>query len=217
MKTVLPFETPEEWAHAIPTVCAHLRGGGLLAYPTETVYGLGSRVTDRDIERLAALKGRSKRRPFIILIADLQMAVDRALIIPDAGKALAERFWPGPLTLVLRGGADLPVRLRGSEEGIAVRQSGHAGVTALVRALDEPITSSSANRRGKSVVPNVGGMLDIFASAVAAGTLMVLDGGRLENAVPSTVVDCTRSVPRMIREGAIPRAAVETVTGGLAS
>src|SRR5216117_1847463 len=98
----LPFQSDAEVGMAIPKVVAHLRGGGLLAYPTETVYGLGSRALEADVAALAALKGRTARKPFLLLISDRSMAEAQGLAFNASADALARAFWPGPLTLTHR-------------------------------------------------------------------------------------------------------------------
>src|SRR5690606_23649382 len=101
-------------------------------------------------------------------------------------------FWPGPLTLVLRGGEGrLPERLRGVEGGIAVRWTAHAALADLVEALGMPITSTSANRPGGPPAPGAEAIVGLFPEAVASGALLVVDGGVLGNVLPSTLVDCT--------------------------
>lgn len=215
--TVLPFQERDDVERAIPVVRAHLESGGLLAYPTETVYGLGSRPVAEDVAALAALKGRQEGKPFLLLISGLAMANRCGLVFTPAARALSESFWPGPLTLVLPGGEGvLPDALRGAEGGIAVRWTSHRDVARLVEALDYPITSTSANRRGQRPAPGAAGVRDAFADAVEGGGLLVLDGGVLGHVPSSTLVDCTGPVPRLIREGAIPRAELRGRVGGLA-
>lgn len=203
--TTLPFRTTADYASAGPKVAAHFAHGGLLAYPTETVYGLGSRAIAEDVAALARLKGRPPRKPFLLLVSSRSMAESAGLTFNPAAHALAEAFWPGPLTLVLPGGIGLPPVLRGPEGGIAVRWTSHAGMAALIATLGEPITSTSANRPGGPTAPGVGAIEESFRDAIAHGTLLVLDGGTLGNVPPSTLIDCTQRVPRLVREGAIPR------------
>jgi len=125
----VPFQSDSEIATAIPQVVKHLGNGGLLAYPTETVYGLGSRAVQADVAALAALKGRSASKPFLLLISDRGMAEAHGLAFNASADALARAFWPGPLTLVLPGGSGrLPDLLRGPEGGIAVRWTSHQGI-----------------------------------------------------------------------------------------
>ncbi|HEY6110825.1 MAG TPA: L-threonylcarbamoyladenylate synthase, partial [Gemmatimonadales bacterium] len=190
--TAVPFVTLADARAAFPRVRAHLRAGGLLAYPTETVYGLGSRPVDPDLRTLAALKGRAAGKPFLLLVASREMAEAQGLAMNESARALARAFWPGPLTLVLPGGSGrLPDLLRGPEGGIAVRWTSHAGVALLVGELGEPLTSTSANLPGAPPAPGADAILRDFAPAVADGSLLVLDGGVLGNQPPSTVVDCT--------------------------
>ncbi len=214
--TVLPFLSPDDRTAAQPAVAAHLRGGGLLAYPTETVYGLGSRASAQDVDALSALKGRPRGKPFLLLIASRTMAERAGLQFLPAAHALAEAFWPGPLTLILPGGHRLPDSLRGPEGGIAVRWTSHEGIAALIAFLGEPLTSTSANRPGGPTAPGVGAILHTFRTAVDAGRLLVLDGGVLGNVPPSTVLDCTTQIPRLVRDGAIPRSELQARVGSLA-
>ncbi|HTH63865.1 MAG TPA: L-threonylcarbamoyladenylate synthase [Gemmatimonadales bacterium] len=216
MKAV-PFTTPAEAAVAIPDIVRHLRAGGLLAYPTETVYGLGSRPLSPDVRALAALKGRAAGKPFLLLVSSREMAEAQGLAFTESARALARAFWPGPLTLVLPGGGGrLPDLLRGPEGGIAVRWTSHPLIVALVAELDEPLTSTSANLPGSAPAPGAEAVLRDFRDAVAAGQLMVLDGGVLGNRPPSTVVDCTGSAPRVIRQGAVSLAELRAGAGMLA-
>lgn len=214
--TVLPFVTRDDHAAAGPLVRQHLSGGGLLAYPTETVYGLGSRPLSDDVVALARLKGRPAQKPFLLLVASRTMATDRGLVFTRAADSLADAFWPGPLTLILPGGVALPDSLRGPELGIAVRWTSHEGMSALIAELGEPLTSTSANRPGGPTAPGVGAILAVFGAAVERGHLLVLDGGVLGNVPPSTLVDCTDEVPRLVREGAIPRRELHLAAGSLA-
>lgn len=214
--SVLPFLTPADREAALPTLQEHLGRGGLLAYPTETVYGLGSRARAADVAALAGLKGRAPGKPFLLLVASRQMAEDTGLRFSAAANALAEAFWPGPLTLILSGTGALPDALRGPEGGFAVRWTSHTGMAWSIAALGEPLTSTSANRPGGPTAPGVGAIREAFAEAEAAGTLLILDGGVLGNVPPSTIVDCTSSVPRLVREGALPRGELQARVGSLA-
>ena len=213
---ILPF-TGVDVAATVPKAVAHVRKGGLLGYPTETVYGLGGRVTEEAVSGLARLKGRPEGKPFLVLVSSLQMAEQLGLLFNDAARAMARAFWPGPLTLALPStGTRLPLQLRGPEGGVAVRHTSHPAVAELIRALGEPLTSTSANRPGTPPAPGADRLAEAFADAVAAGSLLVLDGGVLGNVPPSTLVDCTLAAPRLVREGAIPRAELRRAVGRLA-
>ncbi len=185
----LPFRTETEVAAALGPAVAHLRAGGLLAYPTETVYGLGSRARKDEVRALAELKGRRADKPFLLLVSSREMAEAYGLAFNASAAALARAFWPGPLTLVLPGGGGrLPDTLRGPEGGIAVRWTSHPHVARLVAALGEPLTSTSANRPGGPTAPGPDAIVREFTAAVDAGRLLVLDGGVLGNRPPSTVL-----------------------------
>lgn len=213
--TVLAFDTDAAASAAIPTVVKHLATGGLLAYPTETVYGLGSRARTSDVSALAHLKGRRPDKPFLLLVSGRTMVEAHGLALNAAADALARAFWPGPLTIVLPGGR-LPDALRGPEGGIAVRWTSHANIARLVAAMGEPLTSTSANLPGEAPAPGADAIVRDFSEAVEKGTLLVLDGGVLGNRPPSTVVDCTRPMTRLIRPGAISTAELRRAVGTLA-
>jgi len=213
----LPFQSDSDIATAIPQVVQHLGRGGLLAYPTETVYGLGSRVVQEDVAALAALKGRSATKPFLLLISDRSMAESHGLAFNASADALARAFWPGPLTLVLPGGSGrLPDLLRGPEGGIAVRWTSHHAIARLVAALGSPLTSTSANLPGQPPGPGADAIARDFAPAVKKGQLLVLDGGVLGNRPPSTVVDCTRPQAQIVREGTLSVNELRRAVGRLA-
>ena len=214
---ILPFHDDDEVRAAVPKVERHLTAGGLLAYPTETVYGLGSRAVQADVRALARVKGRREGKAFLLLVASRAMAEAQGLRFTRSAQALTDRFWPGPLTLVLAGGEGrLPDTLRGPEGGIAVRWTSHAGMARLITILGFPVTSTSANRPGEPTAPGPTAILEQFRTDVDAGTLLVLDGGTLGNLPPSTVIDCTESAPRVIREGAIPVEELRSAVGSLA-
>jgi L-threonylcarbamoyladenylate synthase len=213
----VPFQADSELAAAIPQVVKHLGKGGLLAYPTETVYGLGSRALQADVAALAALKGRSARKPFLLLISDRAMAEAQGLAFNASADALARAFWPGPLTLVLPGGSGrLPDLLRGPDGGIAVRWTSHQAIAELVAALGAPLTSTSANLPGQPPGAGAAAIARDFAPAVESGQLLVLDGGVLGNRPPSTVVDCTRPRAQIVREGTLSLHELRRAVGRLA-
>lgn len=214
---ILPFKSGTDVAAAIPAVAAHLEAGRLLAYPTETVYGLGSAPAAPALAALARLKGRRPGKPFLILVSGRRMAEEWGLVFSPSAHTLADAFWPGPLTLVLAGGEGrLPDDLRGPEGGIAARHTSHAGIARLVGALGYPLTSTSANRPGGPPAPGVERLVELFRAEVEAGTLLVLDGGVLGNVPPSTLVDCTQPMPRLVRDGAIPRPELRRAAGRFA-
>lgn len=203
----LPFWSDDEVSAAIRPAIAHLESGGVLGYPTETVYGFGTAVDGQSVETLVEMKSRPPAKPFLLLVDGSAMLDRFDLHLNTAAASLAARHWPGALTLVLPGGdRRLPERLRGPEGGIAVRWTSHMGLRRLIRAYGDPITSTSANRPGVPPAMTAGEITDQWRDAAGRGRLLVLDGGRLVPSAPSTVVDCTGRLPRVIRPGAIPAA-----------
>ena len=214
---ILPLKTRADAEAAAAPVRSHIGNGGMLGYPTETVYGLGSAADALSLERLATLKGRQAGKPFLLLVSSRTMADRSGLVFTPSANALAEAFWPGPLTLVLRGGeGKLPDMLRGPEGGFAVRYTSHVAVVRLIALLDQPLTSTSANRPGQAPAAGAEQIVSLFKDAYDSGDLLVLDGGTLGNVPPSTIVDCTSPQPALIREGALPRAELRRAVGRLA-
>lgn len=204
----VPFWSAADVEAAIAGTIAHLHAQGVLAYPTETLYGFGTAV-DRDaVETLVQLKRRPATKPFLMLVAGSDMIARLGLTMTRDASALAARHWPGPLTLVLPGGENrVPDRLRGPEGGVAVRWTSLTSLQRLIRAYGDAITSTSANLPGQPPAMSASEIVQQWGQAITRGTVRVLDGGRLQPSEPSTVVDCTGSAPRVIRPGAI-RAAV---------
>jgi L-threonylcarbamoyladenylate synthase len=201
----VPFWSGDEIEASLGATIAHLQGGGVLAYPTETLYGFGTAVESDAVEALVQLKERPANKPFLLLIAGSDMLDRLGLTLTRDASSLAARHWPGPVTLVLPGGERrVPARLRGPEGGIAVRWTSHPGLQRLLRAYGDAITSTSANRPRQPPAMSAYEIVQQWPGAIARGQIRVLDGGRLEPSEPSTVVDCLGARPRVIRPGAIP-------------
>lgn len=209
----IPFWSPEEVERSIPGTIQHLQDGLVLAYPTETVYGFGTNTDHAAVESLVSLKQRPPAKPFLVLIAGSDMLERIGVTLTPAASRLAARHWPGPLTLVLPGGERrVAARLRGPEGGIAVRWTSHPNLQRLIRAYGDAITSTSANLPGLPPATAATEIVRQWGSAIMQGTVRVLDGGRLTQSPPSTVVDCMGKRPRVIRPGAISAAVLrETV------
>jgi L-threonylcarbamoyladenylate synthase len=178
-----------------------LRAGGLVAMPTDTVYGVGVALSAHDgLMRLFAAKGRPLDRAVVLLVADLEQAASVGVVSP-AARALAERFWPGGLTLVLEQatGAFLPAVLTAGAKTIGVRLPDHDSPRALARQLG-PLPVTSANLSGHPDTRDAAGVLTQLGRRID----LVLDGGPARGGVPSTVVDCSGELPRVLRPGAIP-------------
>lgn len=204
MMRTLPYAVPGERAAAARSLTAHLRADGIIAYPTETVYGLGCALRPAALERLAAFKGD---RPFLLLVAGPEAVP--GLEWSDAALKLAEAFWPGPLTLALTPGTGVfPPQVVGPDGAVAVRVSPHPAVRDLLTAARGPVTSTSANRPGE---PPARTAAEAAEAAGSLADLLVLDGGALPPALPSTIVRCGPGRVRILREGVIDRETLQEV------
>jgi len=203
----VPFATPAERERAMDAIRRQLDAGGVLAYPTETVYGLGGLPREDALARLAALKRRPPGKPFLLLVRDRSDTA--ALAWSPAAESLAEAFWPGPLTIVLDDRDERwPAGVRDPRGGVAVRVSPHPGVRAILEAAGGPITSTSANLPAEPPARSAEALA--WLAQRPGPTPLVLDGGALAPGQPSTVVDC-RGRPRILRAGAVPEEAVRRV------
>lgn len=181
---------------------AHLRTEGILAYPTETVYGLGGACTAPAVEAVRRTKGRFDDKPLLALVPSLDSV--GSLAWTDAARELASIFWPGSLTLVLRDpGETFPAGVRSASGTVGVRLSPHPIVKRLLEGFDAPVTSTSLNEPGEPPVSSGGRAREVLGRLDADG-VMLLDAGTLPASRPSTVVDCTGPVPVVLREGAVP-------------
>lgn len=178
---------------------AVLKHGGVVAFPTETFYGLGAAALDgRAVRRIFELKGRPETKPLLVLVDSIAMAGTIAEV-GDRARALAARHWPGALTLVLRARPHVPEEVTAGTGTIGVRVSPHRVAQGLVRALGGPLTAPSANPSGLEPPTTAAGVLARFEGAVE----MVLDGGPTPGGEPSTVLDLTVEPPRVLRQGVI--------------
>ncbi len=179
-----------------------LRGGGLVAFPTETVYGLGADATDPDaVARIFAVKGRPADNPLIVHLAD---ATDLTRVVDEVtplARRLAREFWPGPLTVVLDARDELPRITTGGHTTVAVRVPDHPVATALLAEADVPVAAPSANRSGRPSPTTAAHVATDLGDAVDA----ILDGGPCPVGVESTVVDARGDRPVVLREGSVTR------------
>jgi len=205
-----PDATEAERARAMACIdeaVAKLRAGGLVALPTETVYGLGARALDEAaLARVFAAKGRPPSHPLIAHVLDLERAGSVAVELERA-RALAAAFWPGPLTLVLPRDPRAPAALSGGLPTVAVRAPAHPVARALIAALGEPIAAPSANRYQHVSPTEAAHVLRSLGDAVE----LILDGGSASRGIESTVVDLTTSPPRLLRLGPIEAARLRPV------
>ncbi len=187
-----------------------LRAGGLVAFPTETVYGLGADATSSDaMRRLYAVKGRPADHPVIVHVARAELLDDLAVDVGDAARALARAWWPGPLTLVVRRRPGVVVdEATGGRDTVAVRVPAHPVARALLDAFGGGVAAPSANRFGK-VSPTTA---EHVHDDLGADVDLVLDGGRCEVGVESTIVDVIGESPILLRLGGVTQRDVERVT-----
>ncbi|MDQ6712613.1 MAG: L-threonylcarbamoyladenylate synthase [Candidatus Dormibacteraeota bacterium] len=190
---------PADPSH-IAQAAERLRAGAVIAFPTDTLYGVGARAADpAAVARLYQVKRRPSGQPMVLLVRDRDQA-ERFAVVSAAAADLMARFWPGPLTLVL------PARVR-SDDSIAVRAPNHDVALALLTSLGEPMASSSANPAGQS--PPVDA--DQVIAALGDELDLVLDAGPCAIGQPSTILDLSGAEPRILRQGAI--ASAELIRG----
>ena len=185
---------------AIEEAVGVLRGKGVVAFPTDTLYGLGADALCAEaVARVFEVKGRSYDSPLPLLLGSIQDLKRVTTDIPDQAWDLVNRFWPGSLTLILRSSPDLPDLVTGGTGSVAVRMPDHHVPLALIRELGRPITGTSANASGgpdsitaEDVRRSLGEKIDY-----------IVDGGPATAGIPSTILDLTQSRPRLVRTGAI--------------
>ena len=202
---VAPYN-PEPAAIARAADC--LRQGGLVAFPTETVYGLGVHALNRDaVQRLFAAKQRPPTDPLIVHIGSIDWLNSIVSMVPENARLLARRFWPGPLTMVLPRSPDVPDEVTAGLSTVAVRVPSHPVARAIIAAAAIPVAAPSANlfsrpspTQAAHVVNDLGGRIDL-----------IVDGGSTTIGVESTVLDLTRDVPIVLRPGAVTIEALREV------
>lgn len=191
-----------------------IRAGGLVAFPTETVYGLGANAFDAAaVARVFEAKGRPATNPVIVHVSKVEQVDDIASGLPAIARRLAERFWPGPLTLVLPRGPRIPDIVAAGGPTVAVRLPAHPVARALLDASGVPLAGPSANRstclsptRAEHVLRGLSGRID-----------MVIDAGPCPGGIESTVIDVTTSPPTLLRPGLLPLATIQEVVGDVTS
>lgn len=190
-----------------------LRDGGLVAFPTETVYGLGADATNgRAVARIFEAKGRPSFNPLIVHIAEAAAAHDFA-VAPELFAALAKAFWPGPLTLVMRRKASSPISDLVSAGGttIALRVPDGGSASALLRAAGKPLAAPSANRSG-SISPT---RAEHVAASLGERVDLILDGGPCRVGLESTVLNISQATPAILRPGSVTREQIAAVIGAV--
>jgi L-threonylcarbamoyladenylate synthase len=189
---------------------AALERGGLIVYPTETLYGLGADATRAEtVDRLGDLKGRDRDKPVSVLVASRAMLDEIAASISPVAERLVAAFWPGPLTIALPARSGLPARLTAGSGTIAARISSHPIAQKIVSTLGRPLTATSANPGGCPPAGEVESARAYFGARVD----VYVDGGPSAPGPASSVVDCSATPPRLVREGAIALDRIEAAAG----
>jgi len=201
---IIPAEAPDAFQRALET----LQSGGLVAFPTDTVYGVGALAFDSPgVESIYAAKDRPIEKAIPVLIGDVEDLDKVAARVPLMAERLAARFWPGPLTILVPKHSGLPDSVSATDS-VGVRLPDHAVARSLLRAAG-PMAVTSANRSGRPSPSTAGEVLVQLNGRIA----MILDGGKTPGGVPSTLVDCTGAKPVVMREGPISLAQILALTG----
>ena len=183
-----------------------LLAGGVVAYPTDTFYGLGVDPFNREaVNRIFELKGREKNKPLILLISSRVQLETMVKEITPAHSALIHKFWPGPLTLLFKPGSVISENVSAGSNRIGIRQPGNTMTRNLISALGQPITAPSANLSGESPPITAKQVQQSFGNQVD----LIIDGGTCQGGKPSTVVDAVETPVRLVRHGAIAFSEIE--------
>ena len=200
-------------ATVIHSAAQALGAGHLIAFPTETVYGLGADATNPDaVKRIYEVKGRPSDHPLIVHIAAIDQMAQWAIDIPEFAITLARDFWPGPMTLVLKRSAKAKDFITGGQETVALRVPAHPIALSLLQEFNEGIAAPSANRFG-SVSPTTAEAVEEELKDYLSPQDLILDGGQCLVGVESTIIDCTKETPFILRPGAITAEMIEESTG----
>ena len=204
---------PETDKNAIEEAAAILRRGGLLGIPTETVYGLGADGLNEDaVRRIFLAKGRPQDNPLILHVPDAGWLERCCTDIPPAAYALAERFWPGPLTMILPRRDCVPLRTTGGLDTVGVRCPDHTVTRAIIAAADTPVAAPSGNTSGRPSPTCARHMMEDMMGKIDG----IVDGGDCAVGVESTILDLTVQPPRLLRPGGLPLEELEAVLGEVA-
>lgn len=190
----------------ISTIVGTLQRGGVIAYPTDTFYGLGANCfLKKAIQRIYRLKKREPSKPLSALVSNRNMVNSLAVEIPSLFWELTDQFWPGPLTFVLKASSGLPEEMLGPGGSVGIRLPDLSWLRGLIAEASFPITATSANISGEKEIEDPRKIKDIFSGKVD----LIVDGGKTGGILPSTVVDLSSSRPTILREGAVLRSDLE--------
>jgi L-threonylcarbamoyladenylate synthase len=195
---------------AVGTAARAVQRGGIVAMPTDTLYGLAVNPFNATaLEAIRRLKDRSADRAIPLVAADVEQIAATLGVLPMLARLLAARFWPGPLTMLMPAPERLPAEVTGGTGRVGVRVPAHAVTRALCAACGMPLTATSANKSGQPATNDP----DAVAASLGAGIDVLLDAGVTPGGPPSTIIDVTDATPRVIRQGAIPWESIQSCLG----
>jgi L-threonylcarbamoyladenylate synthase len=193
-------------APAVREAADLVRRGGVIAYPTDTLYGLGASLRhEQALERIYEIKGRDRSKPILLLVADIAFVLPLVEAVPESARRMMEAFWPGPLTLVFKASQGVPDICLAGGTTVGIRLPDAPVALALLRELQEPLTASSANLSGGPQPVSA----QQVAEAIGPRIDLILDGGPSLDARPSTLVDVSSRRPRLLREGRISKESLQ--------
>ncbi|MFC5519754.1 L-threonylcarbamoyladenylate synthase [Polaromonas jejuensis] len=202
---ILPGTDPQ----AVEQAARRIQAGALVGFPTETVYGLGADASnDQAVAGIFAAKGRPSDHPLIVHVADAAQVSDYASHVPDFAARLMKAFWPGPLTVILPRKDGVAAASAGGQNSIGLRCPAHPVALAFLKACNTGVAGPSANRFGRVSPTTAQHVQQEFGDA-----LLVLDGGPCQVGIESSIVDCTRGRPVLLRPGVLTRAQLEAACG----
>ncbi|NIR72943.1 threonylcarbamoyl-AMP synthase [candidate division KSB1 bacterium] len=210
--TIIKIHPKKFQSDDLQVAVSSLRKGGVIAYPTETVYGLGANIyQQKAVLRIFEIKGRDISKPVSIMIASDADVNDICMDIPDYSRTLMAKYWPGPLTLIFKASEELPEYIVSEDKKIGLRLPDHPITRKLMELHSEPMTSTSANISGEQAPIHAQEVANTFKERID----VIIDGGECEGKVPSTVLDASGNTPRILREGAISSSQIEQSLEGV--
>jgi L-threonylcarbamoyladenylate synthase len=208
MESIIQINPIHPEPHLIDKVARLLKKGGIIGYPTETVYGIGCNAFNAQaVDRIYSLKHRDLSKAMILIAADIVQISELVETIPEAAEKLIENFWPGPLTIIFETSSRLKEFAFGRSKTVAIRIPSCAICLELIKQAGFPIVSTSANRANESAATTAEQVQAAFGEQLD----VIIDGGPTPASLTSTLVDITRSPARIVREGAISALEIRTV------
>jgi len=206
MTTIIKIDPDKPEAERIDEAVAILKSGGVIAFPTETFYGLGADARDETaIDKIFGIKGRDFKNPILVVIGDRVHLDAFAADVPMQARKLMDRLWPGPLTIIFRAATSVSPKLTAGSGKIGIRLTSHPIATAISKRLGGPVTATSANLSGAPECTSAVEVLSQLEGKIAG----IVDGGQTPGGKGSTIVDATVSPVKVLREGVIPAALIQ--------